>query len=70
MLETLMKKLIQAFTDIFYTDLPIQSAILLTQETSRYRLNGRFRYNDVRRGGNFDSTRYGDWEYNGRCTDF
>lgn len=32
--------------------------------------SARWQYDEVGDTGGIDSTRYGDWEYNGRCTDF
>jgi len=32
--------------------------------------SARWRYDEVGKTGGIDATRYGDWEYSGRCTDF
>ncbi len=32
--------------------------------------SARWQYDEVGGTGGIDSTRYGDWEYSGRCTDF
>ena len=32
--------------------------------------SARWQYDEVGPNGGIDATRYGDWEYSGRCTDF
>ena len=32
--------------------------------------SARSHYDEVGQNGGLDATRYGDWEYSGRCTDF
>ncbi len=32
--------------------------------------SARWQYDEVGQKGGIDATRYGDWEYSGRCTDF
>ena len=32
--------------------------------------SARWEYDEVGDNGGIDATRYGDWEYGGRCTDF
>lgn len=49
---------------------PKGDAFLDTSATERLHPNSRDRYDDFGKSYGVDATRYGDWEYNGRCTDF
>ena len=36
----------------------------------RFTLAGRIQYHEFGKHAGMEATRYGDWEYYGRCTDF
>lgn len=49
---------------------PNKAAVLNASATERLHPNGRYKYDDFGKSYGVNATRYGDWEYNGRCTDF